>query len=69
MEQEDNVIVLRPCPSCNGKARVRHKDANPLWGIPYEVERSAWVECTGCGLCTKDCLDDEEAAELWNKNE
>ena len=63
---------LRSCPCCGGKAEVKEQFRSDGY-CSYDI---LYVECSRCGLKTKNLITDgyydewhtpEEAAELWNR--
>ena len=63
---------LRSCPCCGGKAEIKkgYRNSDDC------VYRTIYVQCTQCGLRTKELITDryyddlhipEEVAELWNR--
>ena len=48
------MIELKPCPFCNGKAK--------MMGITF-----VYVKCLNCGVETMGYKEEEDAAFAWNQ--
>jgi Lar family restriction alleviation protein len=59
MTKSHMFMELEPCNHCGSEAE---------FVITFQEEAGmVRVECTGCGIRTKDCETDQEAANDWNR--